>query len=459
MYRITLFLLNTLLSITAFAQTNNTFEHTLDNGLKVIVREDHRSPVFVTQVWYRVGSTYEPQGLTGVSHVLEHMMFKGSEKQPPGEFARTIANYGGDNNAFTSHDYTAYYEVMNTARLPLSLELEADRMHNLLLDENEFKKEIKVVMEERRLRTDDNPNAQFAERFNAAAHMNSYGQPVIGWMNDLEQLTIDDVKKWYRRWYAPNNSTLVVVGDVKASEVFDLADHFFGAIPPAKNLTGNKTITTSENPGERRLNVTLNANVPSLLIGFNVPGLRTAKNAWEPYALTMLSGVLDGSNSARFATQLIRKQEIATGANADYDAFSRGDTLFTLSGTPNIERGVSAQKLESALWAQVEAIKKTPPSLEELNRIKAQIISDLVYTRDSIEEQATIIGSLESIGLKWTLMDEQLSLLSAVTPEQIQTVAKKYLTKERSTTAILNPSVGGGSNTNLPAANLSGDLR
>lgn len=437
-------LIGMLISSLTYADTN-TFEHTLDNGLKVIVREDHRSPIFVTQVWYRVGSIDEPQGITGVSHVVEHMMFKGSKKQAPGEFARTIASYGGDNNAFTSSDYTAYFEVLSAPLLPLSLELEADRMQNLLLDKTEFEKEIKVVMEERRLRTDDNPNAQLGERFNAVANMNSYGQPVIGWMYDLEQLTINDVETWYKKWYVPNNATLVVVGDVKADDVFSLTEKFFGDIPGDK-LSIPKTITTADNPGERRLSVTLNANVPSLILGFNVPVVRTAKTLWEPYALAMLSNVLSGSNSARFATDLVRKQEIATNANASYNPFSRGDNLFILSGTPNIERGISTQKLESAFWSQIEKIKQHPPSEKELAKIKAQVISELVYTRDSIEEQASIIGTLESVGLSWKLMDQQLALLSAITPQQIQTVAKKYLVKERSTTAILNPNHKPGTN-------------
>jgi zinc protease len=458
MYRTIISLLLTLMMSAIVRAENNTFEHTLDNGLKIIVREDHRSPVFVTQVWYRVGSSYEPQGITGISHVVEHMMFKGSKKLMPGEFSRTIASYGGVENAFTTDDYTAYYEVLSAHRLPLSLELEADRMRNLLLDEAEFKKEIKVVMEERRLRVDDNPHAQLGERFIAVAQMNSYAQPVIGWMHDLEQMNIEDVRTWYNSWYAPNNATLVVVGDVKADEVFDLADTFFGDIPRT-TMPAAKTITNMDNPGERRLTVTLNADVPSLLMGFNVPVVRTAKVAWEPYALAMLAGVLDGGNSARFATRLIRGQEIATGAGAGYDAFSRGDSIFTISGTPNIERHVSVQKLEAALWHEIENIKKTPPSEKELARIKAQVISDLVYTRDSIADQASMIGSLESVGLTWRLMDQQLELLSAITPAQIQQVAKKYLVRERLTTAILNPNAKSKNSIKGAAPDLTGAIR
>lgn len=457
MYR-TITTLFVLLISTALCAETNTFEHTLDNGLKVIVREDHRSPIFVTQVWYRVGSSYEPQGITGISHIVEHMMFKGSKKLIPGEFSRTVASYGGIENAFTTDDYTAYYQVLSTHRLPLSLELEADRMRDLLLDKSEFEKEIKVVMEERRLRTDDNPNAQLRERFNAVAQMNSYGQPVIGWMHDLENINIEEVRAWYNTWYAPNNATLVVVGDVKADDVFDLAKKFFGNIPRS-TIAAPKTITNMDNPGERRLTVTLNADVPSLLMGFNVPVVRTATQAWEPYALIMLSNILDGDNSARFATNLIRRQEIATSVNAGYDPFSRGDTLFIISGTPNIARHVSTQKLESALWSEIDLIKKMPPSEKELARIKAQVISNLVYTRDSVEDQASMIGSLESVGLTWQLMDQQLDLLSAITPEQIQAVAKKYLIRDRLTTAILNPNPNTKYSIKHNAPELSGAIR
>ena len=188
-------------------------EFRLDNGLKLLVKEDHRAPVMVSQVWYKVGASYEPSGITGVSHVLEHMMFKGTETHPPGEFSRIIAENGGSENAFTSQDYTTYFQRMEKSRLPISLELEADRMRRLQLQDEEFQKEIRVVMEERRMRTDDKPTALTYEQFRATAYMaSSYRSPTIGWMNDLENMELSDLADWYRRWYAPNNATLVVVG-------------------------------------------------------------------------------------------------------------------------------------------------------------------------------------------------------------------------------------------------------
>ncbi|MBN4078971.1 insulinase family protein [Gammaproteobacteria bacterium AH-315-C21] len=214
--------------------SDNTHEYTFENGLKLIVKEDHRAPVLVSQVWYKVGSTYEHDGISGISHALEHMMFKGTEKFPDGEFDRIVSDNGGRHNAFTSQDYTGYYQEFEKSRLEISFELESDRMRGLLLPEEEFKKEIRVVMEERQLRTEDNPQALTYEQFNATAFLNSSLRiPVIGWMNDLENMNIDDLRDWYEQWYAPNNATLVVAGDVNADEVYALAKKYFSSIKPS----------------------------------------------------------------------------------------------------------------------------------------------------------------------------------------------------------------------------------
>ena len=212
-----------LLCLPVFTTNAETkvFEHTLANGLKVLVKEDHRSPVVVSQVWYKVGSSYEPGGITGISHMLEHMMFKGTDKHPAGEFSRIIAENGGDENAFTGQDYTAYFQTMEASRLAVSFELEADRMRNLHLLPEELKKELQVVTEERRMRTDDNPQAKMQEQFMTMAYSNSpYKHPVIGWPADIANYTVEDLQAWYQRWYAPNNATLVVVGDVQAQSCF-----------------------------------------------------------------------------------------------------------------------------------------------------------------------------------------------------------------------------------------------
>lgn len=224
-------ILITLLMVLSCQTFSQVQEFTLNNGLKILVQEDHRAPIAVSMVWYDIGSADEPGGLTGVSHAIEHMMFKGTRKYPLGVFSKTIAAIGGQSNAFTNNDYTAFFEKIAASQLETSLQLEADRMNNLLLDANEFAKEIKVIQEERRLRTDDNPQALTFERFLATAHLAApYNHPVIGWMNDLQHMTANDLKTWYTTYYAPNNATLVVVGDVKAEQVHLLAEKYFGAL-------------------------------------------------------------------------------------------------------------------------------------------------------------------------------------------------------------------------------------
>lgn len=417
--------------------SERTYTHTLDNGLKIVVREDHRAPVMVSQVWYRIGSSYEPVGLTGVSHVLEHMMFKGTNKVPSGEFSKLISSYGGSENAFTSYDYTGYYQVMNANNLPLSLELEADRMANATFPENEFIKEIEVVKEERRLRTDDNPNARTYERFLAAAYISSgYHNPIIGWMHDLNNLTYKDTLDWYQTWYAPNNATLVVVGDVNHQEVFTLAKRYFGPLK-SKVLPTVTPPKETVSLGERRISVEIPANVPYIYIGYNVPGINTAADEWEVYALRMLAGVLDGGYSARIETELVRNQQITASASASYGGFSRGDTLFYLGGVPNQSHTIA--EVEAALMEQLERLQLELAKPEELARVQAQVISGIIYQQDSISSQANQIGRMESIGRSWEEMDQFAERLKAITPEQIRDVAKKYLVNTRKTVAVLKP--------------------
>lgn len=414
-----------------------TQEKTLANGLKIVVQEDHRAPVVVSQVWYKVGSSYENVGQTGVSHVLEHMMFKGTPKLGPGEFSKLIAAQGGEENAFTTSDYTAYYQVIGANKLPLCFELEADRMQNLLVDDSEFKKEIRVVMEERRWRTEDNPESKTYERFLASAYISHPDHnPVIGWMNDLQHLDSQHVRDWYKTWYKPNNAVLVVVGDVQTEQVFQLAERFFGPIPAASvpSLPIPKEV---EPLGERRLTVKLPAKLPALLMGFNVPTLTSADDKQEVYALRMLAGILDGGESARFATQLVRAQQVAAGINSGYSGFDRGDSLFMVSAVPT--QNHSMDDLEKAIWQQIDKIKTDPISNDELQRVKAQIISSDVYKQDDIQHRAMQIGTLEAVGLGWKTQDEYTAALQNVTVDQIKAVAKKYLTHDRLTVAKLDP--------------------
>lgn len=412
-------------------------EYKLSNGMKVIVKEDRRAPIVVSQVWYKVGSSYEHRGITGVSHVLEHMMFKGTKKHPPGEFSRIIAANGGRENAFTGRDYTAYFQTLSKDRLEVSFEMEADRMRNLILPADEFAKEVEVVKEERRLRTEDKPTSLTYEQFNAIAYRSSpYRNPVIGWMNDLDNMQVEDLQVWYQRWYAPNNATLVVVGDVEPEAVFALAKKHFGPFK-AEKIIKPKPSQEPEQLGMIRLKVRAPARQPYLLMGYKTPVISTADEEWEPYALEVLAAVLDGGSSARFARNLVRGQEVAVSAGASYSGFSRLSGMLIVSGSP--AEGHSMEELEAALLAELELVQKEPVSQQELARIQAQVIAAKVYEQDTVFYQAMEIGTLETIGLDWRLGEEYVDRLKAVTAEQVQAVAKKYLVEDHLTVALLDP--------------------
>jgi zinc protease len=365
------------------------------------------------------------------------MMFKGTKAHAAGEFSRIISENGGRENAFTSRDYTAYFQTMEKSRLPVSLELEADRMRNLTLPEEEFLKEVRVVMEERRMRTDDNPQALTYEQFNATAFVSSpYRIPVIGWMDDLESMHVDDLKDWYRQWYAPNNATLVVVGDVDPEQVHTLAKKYFGPLKPSK-IPPPKPRREITQRGRKHIQVEAPAKLPYLMMGYKAPVVLTVEEAWEPYALEVLAGVLDGGNGARLSSELVRGQAVAASAGASYDGFDRMQSLFLLSGTPS--NGHSVKDLEGALLEQVKRVREQPVSGEELERVKAQLRAGKVYEQDSIFYQAMQIGVLETVGLSWRDAEQYLERIEAVTPEQVQAVARKYLLPERLTVAELVP--------------------
>jgi len=415
----------------------NVHEFTLDNGLKLLVREDHRAPVVVSQVWYKVGSSYEPIGLTGISHVLEHMMFKGTKNLEPGEFSRIIAAEGGTQNAFTGRDFTAYFQSLEKDRLEVSFRLEAERMANLLLSEEEFAQEIRVVAEERRLRTEDVPDSLTYEQFNATAYITSpYRNPIIGWMQDIESMELEDLQYWYQQWYAPNNATLVVVGDVDPQQVLALAKRHFGPLQPSELSAPRPAYEVSQR-GERRTIVKASAELPYILLGYKVPVLMTAEQDWEPYALEVLAGILDAGGSARLSRNLIRGSQIAASARAGYNMTSRLDELFTLAANPAPGHAIS--ELEQALRAEIQQLREERVSPEELARVVAQVIAEDIYQLDSMFYQAMRLGTLETVGLGWDALNNYVARIQAVTPEQVREVARKYLLDDQLTVAILEP--------------------
>ncbi len=415
----------------------DVFEKTLSNGLKVVVKEDHRAPTVVQQIWYRAGSMDEKTGTTGVAHVLEHMMFKGTKAVPAGGFSRRIAAAGGRENAFTSYDYTAYFQQLHKSKLPLAMQLEADRMHNLVVSEKEFGKEIKVVMEERRWRTDDEAHSLMEERLMATAYQeHPYHNPVIGWMNDLQNMSAADAQAWYKTWYAPNNATLVIAGDVRAKEVFALAQRYYGVIPAGK-LPRRKAYGEQPQLGIKRIVVKAPAELPHLIMAYHAPTLRDVEKDWQPYALSVLAGVLDGNDSARLNKSLVREQQVAMGVGAGYDSTSRGPSLFTLEGTP--ASGKTVAELEAAIREQLQAVARDGVSEEELKRVRAQITAAEVYKLDSVFYQAMQIGQMESIGMTHRAIPAMLKKLQSVTAQQVQDVAREILQDDHLTVAVLDP--------------------
>lgn len=412
-------------------------EFTLSNGLKILVKEDHRAPVAVVMVWYNIGSADEPGGITGVSHVLEHMMFKGTPKYALGAFSRTVAELGGEENAFTDYDYTAYYEKIAASQLSVSFELEADRMQNLLLKEEEFKKEIKVVQEERRMRTDDNPQALSFERYLATAHLsNPYHHPVIGWMSDLKQMQIGDVRAWYKNFYTPNNAVLVVIGDVKAEHVYKLADLYFGPIPAKANYV-RKNQAEPPTLGPKSVLIHAPAQLPLLMFGYNAPSLKSSQKSWEPYALAIIANLLDGDESTRFTKNLVRKQRLATEAHVYYDLYSRYATQFIFYGIP--AQNYTLAQLKSGIMREITNLQTQLVGADELQRVKNRMIADKTFDKDSIFEQATELGLLETIGVGWKESEKYVANLNAITPEQIQAAALRYFNLNSLTEAQLLP--------------------
>jgi zinc protease len=379
----------------------------------------------------------EKDGTSGVAHVLEHLMFKGTKNLKSGEFNKRVAEAGGRDNAFTSRDYTAYFQIVPKAALPEMMKLEADRMANLKLEPQEFASEIKVVMEERRLRTDDNPLGLVYEALSSTAFQaHPYRRPVIGWMDDLEHMTWQDARDWYRQWYAPNNAYVVVAGDVDHREVFRLAQKYYGSHKP-QALPERKPQNEPEQAGVRRVTVKAPAKLPYLAMTWKAPKLRDVHKDRDPYALDVLAAVLDGHDASRFAKNLVRGSRVAQSAGAGYDGTLRGEATFTLDGQP--AEGKTVAELEAALRAELKRVQDEGVSAEELARVKTQSIAAQIYKRDSLMAQAMEIGGIEASGLNWRDIDLLLEKLKSVTAEDVQAVAKKYFSDDTLSIAVLDP--------------------
>lgn len=426
-----------LLCAAALPVAANPYETTLKNGLRIIVKEDRRAPTVVHMVWYRVGSIDEVDGSSGLAHVLEHMMFKGTPSVGPGEFSKRVAAAGGRDNAFTSRDYTAYFQQVPKEKLEEMMRLEADRMRHLTVDPKEFAQEIKVVMEERRLRTDDNPQSKLFEQMNAIAFQtHPYRRPIIGWMNDLENMTAADAKAWYDQWYVPNNAYMVVVGDVDHQTVFRLAEQYYGSLD-GRALTPRRPVNEPQQQGIRRISVKAPADLPVLVMGYKAPVIRDVEKESDPYALQMLGAILDGYDAARFGKRLVREQQVAISAGIDYDATARGPGMFYLYGSP--ATGKSVVELEAALRAEIIRIQQEGVSEAELKRARAQILAAQIYKLDSMFGQALEIGGTESAGLSYKSSGRMIEKVQKVTAQEVQAVARRYFSDDTLTVGVLDP--------------------
>ena len=407
-------------------------EETLENGLKVILLPDHKAPVGVVQVWYRVGSRNETTGLTGLSHMLEHMMFKGTGKYGPNEYSEIIAREGGSENAFTSDDATAYFAKLAADRLEVELELEADRMRGLKLTAAEFEPERKVVAEERRLRVDDDPISWLYETMDAATFQtHPYRHPTIGWAADIENWSLEDLQIHYDRYYQPGNAVLVAAGDFDPDQMAASVRKNFGAIP-AGDPPPEMTVKEEEPRGPRRVEVTRPARLPFVAMAHPAPNLDHPDSA----ALEVLDVILSGGKSSRLFEALVRENPVALGASSHYSRTAVDDRTFVVAA--QAQPGRSADEVEAALAAEIEKIRNEPPSEEELERAKRQIEASFVFSQDSIFYRAMLLGTYEMAG-GWRQLDEYLPATAAVTPADVQRAARRWLGAERRTTGILHP--------------------
>lgn len=422
----------------------NLHKYQLDNGLTLLVKTDNRAPVVMTQIWYKVGASDEPDDKGGISHLLEHMMFKGTKNISSDDFEAVIARYGGENNAFTSYDYTGYYELLPTPFYTLALELEADRMHGLNFADSAFAaafaKERQVVMEERRQRTDDNPTAKAYEKFRKLALPNSpKGESVIGPMDEIESIGINDLKKWYETWYTPDNATLVVVGDVQPEEVYQQAMTYFAHLGSDKQQTKTQrpSVTQTGFRGYQKVIEQTAVQSPILMMAYNVPSLTTAKPDTDAYALSLLHQVLDGGLSARLESKLVREQGLLASIGSSYDLFDRGDGLFMIQATPR--ENVSLDDAQEAIIAELDKLKTQPISADEIDLAKTNLSTGLIYSQDSIAGQAQLIGSLHSIGLDSKILNNVIDEYSKLSVDDLHHTANRYFVKDNLTVMHLIP--------------------
>ncbi|WP_167632039.1 M16 family metallopeptidase [Mariprofundus ferrooxydans] len=432
-------LLMLLISIPVAATATELQEATFKNGVKLIVEEDHSAPVAMVQVWLKVGGRDEVPGKTGLAHVFEHMMFKGSKKLAAGEYSKRIAAMGGNDNAFTTTDYTAYFETVPAARVNEVLGMESERFANLALRDKDFQKEIRVIMEERRMRTDDDPNSHMFEELSAVSlRLHPYRNPVIGWMQDLRKLTIQDVRAFYKKHYVPGNATVVVVGDVDFDQVKKTVAATFGRIK-ARPVGTRFNPVEPEPYGPKRVVVKLPAQLPMLAVTIPVPVWQPGKNDKSVAALAVATQILSGGRSARLQRELVDEQRRAFSAGAGYDPFGMGLDLWYVYGMLGPKQTTAA--FEKSLWALLGDMATHPVAAAPLAAAKRNMIASEVFAQDSLYLRAKEIGRMEVSGIGAEHRDDWLKAISNVTAADVQAAVARWLKRDRSTTGILVPEV------------------
>lgn len=409
----------------------------LDNGMDVVVIEDHRAPVVVHMVWYRVGAADEAPGKSGIAHFLEHLMFKGTDDIEPGEFSATITRNGGSDNAFTSNDYTGYFQRIAADRLELMMQLESDRMRDLEMTVADVETERDVVLEERNMRTENDPGAIFGEQRDAAQYMNHpYGIPVIGWKHEVSALTRDDAFEFYRRYYAPNNAILIVAGDVTPDEVHTLAEEYYGPLEPSENLPPRIRPTEPPQLAERRLTYTDPRVAQPYVIRTYLAPERNAGDQKEAAALTMLAELLGGSpTTSVLGRKLQFEEQKALYASAFYSGTSLDQTTFGLYIVP--VPGIDLAAGEAALDGAIAEFLEEGVDEAQFARVKMQLRASLIYADDNVNGIARRYGAALTSGLTLEDVAEWPAILEAVTPEDVIAAARKVFNKSNAVTGWL----------------------
>jgi zinc protease len=421
-----------LLAASTAPAADRVVASTLDNGLRVLLLEDHRSPIVSFQVWYRVGSRDEQRGATGIAHFLEHLMFKGTPTRGPKQFARLVEENGGQDNAFTSQDVTSYYVDIASDKIDLVIDLEADRMQSLLLDPKEIASEREVVIEERRTRTEDDPGGFLGEEVGSIAFKaHPYGFPIIGWMEDIKRITPAEIRAFYKTYYVPNNAIVVAVGDFKAPAVMEKIQKTFGRIPRGKTPPPVLAVEPPQN-GERRVVVTKEAELPVVYMAWHVPNYRSK----DAPALEVLSTILSGGRASRLYRDLVYQRQLALEAGGDYSYFALDPNLFWFWATPM--PGQKPETLEAELAKQMERLKTEPVTDEELARAKNQIESSFVFQEDSVHRRASLLARFELIG-GYVQKDTFMTTIRAVTIADLTRVANAWFAPERKSVGVLVP--------------------